>query len=364
MDKDAFELANSIRYKDDRKTQIRPLDSSNLQSVELGFSLQSLKVTKEITPSIYDALQTVCERLYLKKNIVVAYITSSSDIQAQCISFNTESCLITLSSELTNLLNQKELEFVIGHELGHFLFQHNIETRLDNSKESFIALRAKEISVDRIGLCACRDLDVAMKSIIKILSGLDDRLLRFDLNAFLQQIEHKATIPNESQQIFSTHPSLLLRAKALVRFSLCQEYQQLNNKFGGSNLNEIDNLIRNDLDFYIDSHTREQIENSREFVEFWTLVYSIVKSGSLTKSNQDLIENRFGKDKKNKLINMLDDLTKEQVEEIVRGKIIDSIANFKKLAPTQAKEQLNMMIIKIEKETNDSELLKQIQRMI
>ena len=62
---------------------------------------------------------------------------------------------------------------VFLHELGHFLLSHTIENII-SSKETLIALRAKEISVDRIGLWACRDIKIAIRTIIKTLSGLPE----------------------------------------------------------------------------------------------------------------------------------------------------------------------------------------------
>ena len=48
----------------------------------------------------------------------------------------------------------------MGHELGHFLLGHNIEEQhLVESQEGYIKKRAQEISVDRIGLLACRDIN-------------------------------------------------------------------------------------------------------------------------------------------------------------------------------------------------------------
>ena len=362
MDKDAFEISDSIRYSDDKKTQTLSFEGNRLKLLELGLSLQALKVSKEITPTIYDSLEKVCNNLNLAQNKVSVYISPSSEIQAQCISFDTEACIITLSSELANSLNSDELGFVMGHELGHFLFSHPIEN-IVSSKESLIALRAKEISVDRVGLWACRDLDIAMKAIIKTLSGLDDRLLRFDINFFLKQIEYD-TIPVESQQSYSSHPSLLLRAKSLLRFSLSNEFQNLVKGTKGSGLAEIDKLIKKDLDFYSDSQIRNEIKVSRELVEFWITVHSIIKSGSLTKNNQELIADRFGEDKKTKLINMLEGMDKKEAEDLVKEKIKSTVSDFTEAAPNESKKELNLIIEKIEEETNSPGLLKEIQRFI
>ena len=84
-----------------------------------------------------------------------------------------------------------------------------------------------------------------MEAIIKMISGLNDSFLRFDINAFLSQIkDEKITYMHLSK---TTHPSLFIRARALLRFSISTPFLKLHNKRGGSELNKIDKLIRKDL---------------------------------------------------------------------------------------------------------------------
>ena len=55
---------------------------------------------------------------------------------------------------------------------GHFLLSHNIEEQhLVESQEGYIKKRAQEISVDRIGLLACKDINILESAITKSLSG-------------------------------------------------------------------------------------------------------------------------------------------------------------------------------------------------
>ena len=65
MDKDAFELADTIRYKDDFKVETLRFDSDRTKLTELGLSLESLKVTEGITPTIHKALKQACKNYYL-----------------------------------------------------------------------------------------------------------------------------------------------------------------------------------------------------------------------------------------------------------------------------------------------------------
>ncbi len=362
MVKNAFELAQYVRYEDDTESLDIPTNDSFLNQAKLDFSLTSLKASSDLTPKIYEAFKKVANRLNLDSDLVEIYISSSPNVQAGCLSFNTEGCIITLNSSLVNLLKINELEFIIGHELGHFLLQHN-RKYIDGSPESLISQRAMEISVDRIGLCACKDLHVAIKAIIRLLSGLEEKFLRFDVQSFLEQLNHDSS-PDQKTHNLSTHPSLLLRAKSLARFANSKPYQELINNVGGTELRDIDNLIRKDLDFFMDSHSKNQIKNSKESVEFWVFIYALTKSGNLSKESQQELGNKFGEIKKSKLITMLKSTSKEQAKELILDKLSESIKNFEKLAPNQAKKEINLMINAIEKQSSQSNLLMEIQRII
>lgn len=361
---DAFQQAQSLRYLDDTKLKTHYIDPKNINNYEAGLALNSLKISKEITPDIYKSLEDTCSSLKLDINCVKAYVTSSSEIQASCMSFNKESCLITFTSKIINLLNFEELKFVMGHEIGHFLLGHNIEDIIPlESKEGYIKKRAQEISVDRIGLWACKDLDIATRSIIKTLSGLDENYIKFNMQAFLNQLD-SSMAKNEETGQFSTHPSFLLRAKALLRFSLSDPYQNYVKNSKGSNLTEIDILIQKDLDTYIDKELRQDIKTGKENIFFWCYSYAFVKKGTFTKENQNILKEKFGKEMKDKLINMIKDKSTNEAIKSCKERLLTSIKSFKAMAPTTAKKDLNLIILEVESETKQKDFFNEILKEI
>ena len=360
---DAFELADSIRYLDDIKLKTFSRDPKSFKDYEAGFALNSLKVSKEITPDIFNSLEETCINLNIPLFKVSAFITSSPEIQAGCMSFSKDNCLITMTSAIINLMSFEEIKFVIGHELGHFLLSHNIEeSQQQESKEGYIKKRAQEISVDRVGLMACRDINTATRAIIKTLSGLDEKYIRFDVKKFLNQIEG-ISVNKESEQ-FSSHPSFTLRAKALLRFSLSDPYQNLVNNTHGGNINETDRLIQEDLNTYIDKDLRLDIKIAKDLIPFWGYAYAFVKEGAFTKESQLSLEKQFGVDMKEKLINMIKDQSSENAIKMVRNRFLESIENYKIIAPNTAKNELNLMILKIEDDTGQKEFFNEILREI
>ena len=61
---------------------------------------------------------------------------------------------------------------------------------------------------------------------------------------------------------------------------------------------------------------------------------------------------------------MLKSTSKEQAKELILDKLRESIKNFESLAPNQAKKEINLIINAIEKQSSQSNLLMEIQRMI
>tara|TARA_B100000780_G_scaffold70314_1_gene46899 strand:+ start:1174 stop:2262 length:1089 start_codon:yes stop_codon:yes gene_type:complete len=357
---DPFKFAASVRYLDDTRLKLKTVDSTLLQNYEAGLALNSLKISKEITPDLQRCLEKTCENLFLDVNKVNAYVTSSPEIQAGCMSFNKESCVITLTSAVINLLDLNEIKFVIGHELGHFLLSHNIEEKYASvSQEGYIKTRAQEISVDRIGLLACKDIDVATQAIVKSLSGLNEKYVTFNMQAFLKQLDSDIAKKEESGQ-FSTHPSFILRAKALLRFSLSGPYLQHTKNGFGTNINEIDKLIQGDLNLYIDKDLRQDIKQSKKLLLFWGYAFAYIKGGSFSKENQTKLGNVFGQDMKEKLIKMVQNTQSDIAIKEVQDKFFSAINGYKTVAPNMAKKELNMMLMEIERETMQKNFFKEI----
>jgi len=246
---DPFNIAKYVRYKEDKFVDFRNSGIQKFKQAESFHSNIGLKVSKEITPDIYKHLELVCFRLKLPLNRVRAFVVSRPDINAGCIHFEKKGCIIILNSALINVMSPGEILFILGHEIGHFLMNHNyFDEDPEVTVEESIASRAGEISSDRIGLLACQDIDVAIRAIIRIQSGLNDSFLRFDTGAFLQQMKTEKLYREYLYK--STHPSATIRAKALLRFSLSEPYQKIVNNDTGTKIENVDRHIKKELSEY------------------------------------------------------------------------------------------------------------------
>lgn len=333
--RDARLLARSIRFSGDSRipsTEGNPMASQNLRGV---FAQQGLLVNSAVTPGLAQLMSEVYERLRIPKSIVVAYVYSSSEPQAMCLSSSTSECVTTFSSGLVNLLEGEELEFVVGHEIGHFLLSHGLVhgDQDDESPEELMQQRAMEVSADRIGLLACRSLDVAVRAMMKTASGLPRDQLRFDTTTFLSQLEKPDRMGfNVSES--STHPSWVIRCRALLWFSMSDFFTRGEGHHSEKQLTELDERIERDLHRYVDGPAREQIERVKRNVALWLNVAHSIEDGVFDKQEQTIFSERFGKDMLKKLVTMFDGMGRDEVARRVKSKVLESQQELEAMMPS------------------------------
>ena len=294
-------FAESVRFSGDslktnRQTQI---DSSEINAF---FSLNNLHVTPLITPIISKCIENVTRNLRIPSSAVTAYVYSSKDINASCIAGNDVECIIQLSSGLIDILEDNEIESVIGHELGHFLYNHGATSDQADHKslEFFIQKRAQEFSADRIGLLSCGDLNAAVRAMMKVVSGLSSRHLNFNVGEFISQLSRTDNLrmPSNFQP---SHPPMLVRCRALLWFSTCEAFMSGKHDYSTTEIEKIDKKIQNDIDKYVDPAAVETIKELKESVKLWLSASIIIEDNRFDNEEQEQFEKSFGKAKLEKL---------------------------------------------------------------
>ena len=210
-----LEFASQFRYSEDKPTD--RANSSGNSEREVYEVHNSLLITKITSPVLYDSLERVAKNLLIDPEKINMYVYGSGEVNAKCYNGVGDGYVIILSSSLVKLLKDKELDFVIGHELGHLLLGHTKEKNFSTAEGNKLS-RSKELSVDRIGLVANRDLDATLRAIIKTISGLTDNFLKFNISEFINQLR-KFDIDSSTMLSQTTHPSFVIRARALLLFS-------------------------------------------------------------------------------------------------------------------------------------------------
>lgn len=329
---EAKRIAETLRFGGDKRLGQKSGPALRIASLRDSFYCNELALSEQVTPELHNSLQTVLKKLSIPETSVVAFVYASSDINAECYAGSDTECVLRLSSSLVHILSKEEFEFVIGHELGHFLLEHGLDSvEINQGLETYILQRAKEISADRIGLLACGSIDVAIKALLKTVSGLNDQYLRFDISTFIAQMRKADGRVSQAEQ--STHPSMLVRSKALLWLSMSNILDSQSFRFKEKSIKEVDYRVSQDLERYVDGDARQRIRDPKTDLAIWESASEIVASGGFSKDAQDLFRTRFGEGTLSKLIEFLKSGSLEKNRLEVQKKLDEAVARLQVLTP-------------------------------
>ena len=194
----------------------------------------SVRLSRKMAPDIYTLVDECIERLSMEIPIEL-YVFNSPQFNAMCFKPEDGRLFVMFSSSLLEGFTPKELQFVIGHEFGHYVYDHHAipighlvkgPTRPDPqlALRLFAWSRNAEISADRAGAWCAQDFESVASALFKLASGLTSDIVKFDLDEFLMQVDDMQAEDTEPGQSapegdwFSTHPFSPLRVKALRLF--------------------------------------------------------------------------------------------------------------------------------------------------
>jgi len=255
-------------YQFTKKTD-NSMDSGLLASF---MAKRHLRVGPELLPTAEKSIMAACRNLNLERSIVHAYVSPEAGRNALCFTGHDRPVLI-FGSELIALLNDIELTSVVGHELGHFLLPGLNVNEEKESMESKTLSRYAELTMDRIGLLACRDRMAALGAQLKIHSGLGPPHLRIDIAA--AQHETREILSKEGDRTHwrdaaqSTHPPMALRMRALEQFALSDAYNSLTGGAGGTKIAQINHYIQEELEGSIDHQSHDEVKKHVLMLKAW-----------------------------------------------------------------------------------------------
>lgn len=312
--------------------------------VAANLSAEGLEVTPAVLPGVEAALEQTCQRLLVPRDRVVAFVVPDPAIQATCYQTGDDGCTVTVTSGLVQITdNVDELSFVLGHELGHFLLAHR---GLDGSPANLRASRAQEISADRLGLLASGEVDLALRAVMKTLSGLGREHLRFDVSAFLSSSLERL---KEADQTSSTHPALPLRARCLLRFDAflrtCPDRDP--EAAGHSQFDRFDEQVQKDVQELVDGPLHRTIERAEDSVRRWTWITCAVGDGALTKEEQRALREVLGPDALDSLIGLLSNRSAEEAFDLAQQRLQGAVHELDSLATGRGSEVLERVAAEI-----------------
>ena len=300
------------------------------ETVRKDLLSNSLRVTEEMFPEIYQMINKVLFKLEIESN-VETFISSDPNPQALCIAqLNSVDFIIIITSSLLEILSPSELSFVIGHEIGHYVFKHYKYPRPNNNEsqiERFNKLqlsRAAEISADRMGLLATISedgksrIEVAVSSMIKIVSGVSDKYFKLNISSYLKQGRDLIQISGNSEAIHSTHPVFPDRVPALMQFEISDPYYQFikSDKISSINKEKLDSSIDKKMKSHSGNALEEHIKDLAKGFTIWATILLINIDGTF--SSKEVAAMRH----------MFDDETANEVEKFYKNADSNELENY------------------------------------
>ncbi|MEE9333104.1 MAG: M48 family metallopeptidase [Granulosicoccaceae bacterium] len=194
----------------------------------------SVRLSRKMAADIHKLSDECVERLSMDIPLEL-YVFNSPQFNAMCFKPEEGKLYVMFSSALLEGFTPKELQFVMGHEFGHHIYNHHdipigYLVKGKQRPDPRLALRLfawsrnAEISADRAGAYCAQDLQSVASGLFKLASGLTGSVVNFDLDDFLLQVDDMQSFDEEPGQgapqgdWFSTHPFSPLRVKALRLF--------------------------------------------------------------------------------------------------------------------------------------------------
>lgn len=200
------------------------------------------KVEKRLMGHLYDLLYGVKEKLAFN-DAVDFYITGDASVNAWTIASQREEepHIVNINSGLINIMNDDELRFVVGHELGHLINKNTEMKRLigfifppDSNPPLMLQYKIRlweqlsELAADRYGYMAVESLNTCLSAFFKMTSGLDVSKINMQLDVYLEEnLKQLEYFLHDKGVSRDTHPVNPIRVQALNLFATSQNEEDL-----------------------------------------------------------------------------------------------------------------------------------------
>ena len=234
MLKDVYHVEEFLK----RSVEVASHEESSTQS---NLTTEGVWLTSSISPRIFTILKKVTSNLKFNVSFKILCV-NNSELNARAWrepTPNGDQFYIVVHSSTLERLDDDELAFVLGHEIGHLIFNHSERgyLRFHDNGPTAEPYRTKlplmgdvlyrewdqkcEISADRMGVVASQNLEASLRAHIKVAYGLTDKNLLADNNTIEELIEQLEKVKDndvlEGANLFS-HPIDQLRLKAILLF--------------------------------------------------------------------------------------------------------------------------------------------------
>ena len=209
------------------------------QSRHRALIAQAEQATPQSTPELMPLIETNSARLQVEP--VNVFIVPSRQLNAYTFGMDSPKAIVLYSS-LFGIMDQDEIQFILGHEMGHVKLGHTwlntlvggiagIPSSLGAAAIMELAFRwwnrACEYSADRAGVLACGKPNKAISALVKLEAGPAART-QAGLQAAIQHISSEdEDIMHNIEELIASHPMIAKRIEEIHRFTNTQEYRSM-----------------------------------------------------------------------------------------------------------------------------------------
>lgn len=203
-----------------------------------GLLRNGVKVTTQNAPQLAQISMDCQARL--QPGPVEVYVLPARSLNAYTFGFASPK-IIVLYSPMLKVMDEDELRFVIGHEMGHVGLGHawlnTLMGGLSGVPAGFAGAvilnlvfrgwnRACEYSSDRAGLLACGSLVKSISALAQLEVG--DLNTHTELQQALTMLEQQdESLSGNLGEVFSTHPMIIKRIRELQKWAASDDYRRL-----------------------------------------------------------------------------------------------------------------------------------------
>ncbi len=301
-------LHNELLEVDEVKAAIRRLDDNPGAGVRRQLLATALRLTPSMSPKLHKMMQESIEQLGVEIPVEI-FVYNSPEFNAACLAPEDDTLLLMFSSSLLEKFQEQEVRFVMGHELGHHMFQHTqipigylikgpepVGPRL--AMKLFSWSRYAEISADRAGAVCAKDADSTARALFKLASGLTTDLIEINIDEFAAQVDEMAMDEDDptkrdsnERDWFMTHPFSPLRVKALKQFFESEVMTK-----GGTSITKLESQTHSLMEIMSPTYLKEKSEAAEAMrrVLFAAGCGVMAASGGISEKEITAFDNLFG----------------------------------------------------------------------
>jgi len=269
----------------------------------------AVRLTETMAPSLHAVVERCRAALEVELPIEL-YVVPMTQFNAFSYGSERGRVLVAMTSELLQRFDDDELAFVIGHELGHFVFEHHAipvgalvhgksGIRAEQAIMLFAWQRFAEISSDRAGLVCAGAIEPTGRAFFKIASGMTGERITFDIEAYLDQIgdieAEAAELQSERNKPrpdwFASHPFSPLRVRAA---QLCADSVLVDP--GGMSVDDLEAEVAKLMGIMDPSYLHERSESGEAMRRLLLAggVLVAAASGGISDAEKEALERFFG----------------------------------------------------------------------